>query len=82
MSVILYAGDCSKQVINITINAFYFNFLSIIIGVPRLQKLNICTSYETTNLLLNEVGKNHDSAVFAWRDTLIEELRSKESEVS
>ena len=49
-------------------------YTTIMFNLPQvydqLSKLDMCVSHATTLRMLDQLGKNYDSAVYEWRDAL------------
>ena len=72
VSLILYGGNCGKQVNKYSTDNFpYVNAVQV---YSRLQKLNVSMSYKTTNDIVTSIGEGHDNVVKLWRNHLASTL--------
>ena len=76
LSIILYAGHASKQVILTEyMHGCFAYHLSFKIKVyTRLQRLNICMSHKTVIRDIEEMGENFDARVKRWQESLQKEF--------
>ena len=48
----------------------------------RLQKLQICLSHKSTLMFLDEAAEGYDEKVWDWRDTLLERIADRHTDVA
>jgi len=70
VSLVLYAGHCSKQVGVIYTYILLIHFsdngcLSMQV-FTRLQRLGICLSHKATLNIVDHMGEHHDEKVLQW----------------
>ena len=76
ITLILYAGHCSKQVCCSSYSYVYTYTVTniIIVGIPAFTTIEY---YSSLLRLLDKIGENHDAKVKCWRDAIVERLKTQ-----
>lgn len=81
ISVVMYAGHCSKQVCELPIyslkNDMYMHVLQVFL---RLNRLGLCLSHSKTIGLIKDLGTDYDATVRRWKHAQELVMEGKTSE--